>query len=117
MLERPDPGENQVLPPPVNEVLTILWISLFAGRYSVVFFLLATGLLNVAQLEAVVDPLLTRVYLVLFVITFLVLVLRVMRGMQTKKPSFPPDQRFPSATETHPASNKTTREPEENPES
>ena len=116
MLDRPDPGKNRILPFAVNEILATLWIILLVGRYSIVFFLLISGVLNVAQLEAVVDPALSRVYLILFVISVVIVVLRVMRGMQTKSPTFSPDYGSASDAEIRSASVLKTREPEENPE-
>ena len=117
MLDRPDPGKNRILPLALNEMLASLWILLLVGRHSIVFFLLISGILNVAQLEAFVDPFLSRIYLILFVISVLIVVLRVMRGMQTKSPSFSPDHSFTSVEENRSASVLKTREPEENPES
>ena len=116
MLDKPDPGKNRILPFAINEMLATLWIILLVGRHSIVFFLLFFGVLNVAQLEAVVDPLLSRVYLVLFVISVVIVVLRVMRGMQTKSSPFSPDYRNSSVAVTEVLSVLKTREPEENPE-
>ncbi len=119
MFEKPQSEAGDVLSPTINQTLAVSWVVLFSFRSAGVFLLLLSGLLNVAQLETFVDPVLSRVYMVLSAVTIVVIVLRVMRGMQSKPPSMSSEQLHPSATDFPPASapDSSTRPPEENPQS
>ncbi len=119
MFEKSQTDSGDVLPPIINQGLAVSWVVLFTFRSAGVFLLLLSGLLNVAQLEAYVDPILSRLYMVLLAVTIVVIVLRVMRGMQTKPPSMSSEQIHPSATDLPfaPGSISTTRPPEENSQS
>ena len=119
MFEKSQAEAGDVFPPIINQALAAGWVVLFSFRSAGVFLLLLSGLLNVAQLEAFVDPVLSRLYMVLLATTIVVIVLRVMRGMQSKPPLMSSEQLHPSATDLPPASapDSSTRPPEENPQS
>ena len=119
MFEKSQTEADDVLPPAVNQALAVSWVALFSFRSAGVFLLLLSGLLNVAQLEAFVDPVLFRLYMVLLAVSIVVIVLRVMRGMQTISPSMSSEQLHPSATDLPlvSAPDSSTRPPEENPQS
>ena len=80
----PEPLESEsldVLPDPVNCLLASAWILLCGGRWILVNFFLAFGVLNVSQVAVLDNPILLRCYLALLCITILVAVLRVVRAV------------------------------------
>ena len=114
MLERSQTDEGDVLPPLLNQLLALSWMFLFTFRSAGVFLLTLAGLLSVEQLEAFVDPVLSRLYLILLTVSIVVIVLRVMRSMQTKPPQLSPELHYPSTSDLPPATETTTRPLEEN---
>lgn len=81
MTEPLEPETSDVLPDPVNRLLASAWILLFGGRWILVNFLLAFGVLNVSQVAVLDDPILLRCYLALFCVTLLVVILRALRAV------------------------------------
>ncbi|HZO87885.1 MAG TPA: hypothetical protein VFB38_06055 [Chthonomonadaceae bacterium] len=79
-----------VLPPLASQILALLWILLFAGRWVLLPALISAGVLSASQVaqwnHSVDDGLLVQVYLALLVVTVLVLTLRVVRRFQAARP-------------------------------
>ncbi len=78
----PDPANAapDVLPPPVNRILALLWILLLGGRWIVVTWLLAAGALKRDEVAAWDDGILLRCYLTLLAVTLVVVALRAVRA-------------------------------------
>jgi hypothetical protein len=78
----PVPEEDipDVLPSWANPLLALLWIALLGGRWVVLSFLAAVGLLVPAQVVRLDESVLLPLYLILLVITVVVTALRVVRG-------------------------------------
>lgn len=77
----PNPDDvPDVLPAWANSLLAACWILLFGGRWIVVNLLIGAGLLTF-QTPARLDRMaLLPLYLVLFILTFVVVALRAVRG-------------------------------------
>ena len=94
-MQHPDNDAPDVLPPPVNRILALLWILLLGGRWIVGTWLLAAGVLKEEQL-AVWDVALLRLYLVLLVVTLVVVALRIVRASHPAVPAAQSPQSGPS---------------------
>ena len=93
-------ADSDVLPPPVNRILALLWILLLGGRWIVVTWLLAAGVLTREQVAGWDEGVLLRCYLILLAITLVVVALRSVRAARPSVPAAQP----PPASSSQPDS-------------
>ncbi|HZT43537.1 MAG TPA: hypothetical protein VFA07_15340 [Chthonomonadaceae bacterium] len=103
-MQQPANTDSDVLPPPVNRILALLWILLFGGRWIIVTWLLAAGVLKREQVAAWDDGILLRCYLILLVITLVVAALRAVRATRPAVPAAQPGSPSSQAGLSEPAS-------------
>ena len=89
LVDQPEEMTSDVLPPAANQIMALLWIALFAGRWIGAPFLIAGGLLAPAQVVRFDETLLLPFYLILLVITVIVAALRAVRSLRPATPSVP----------------------------
>jgi hypothetical protein len=75
----PESRSSDVLPAWANQILGLLWVLLFGGRWIVVPMLWWNGFMTPEQIAVLDENVLLRVYLVLFTVTILVVALRLVR--------------------------------------
>ena len=90
--------DSDVLPPPVNRILALLWILLLGGRWIVGTWLLAAGVVKREQIASWDDGILLPCYLILLVVTVVVVALRAVRASHPAVPADQPPQAGPAAS-------------------
>ena len=93
-------ADSDVLPPPVNRILALLWILLLGGRWIVVTWLLAAGALKRDQVAGWDEGVLLRCYLILLAVTLVVVALRAVRAARPTVPATSPPQAGTSPPDT-----------------
>src|SRR5579872_3315863 len=73
---------SDVLPPPGGEIMALMWLLLFGGRWLLFPVLQASGVLTPQAVTFWDEAILLKLYLVLLVITCVVLALRAVRNSQ-----------------------------------
>ncbi len=105
-MPEPDDDAPDVLPPPVGEILIVLWLLLFGGRWLFVPTLQALGALTPQEVILWDNSILLWLYLALLVITGITLALRAVRSMQAGAKKTQAEDGTPSYTpsSSHPPS-------------
>lgn len=91
-------ADSDVLPPPVNRILALLWILLLGGRWIVGTWLLAAGVVKREQIAGWDDGILLLCYLILLVVTLVVVALRAVRAIRPAVPAEQPPQAGPTVS-------------------
>jgi hypothetical protein len=79
----PENETPDVWPAWANQILILLWLLLFGGRWLFAPVLQLSGTLDAAQLAALDEGVLLKLYLILLAITFVVIALRAVRVSQS----------------------------------